>query len=50
VELQINQRIVSAALGGSHSCLLTESGTVLSFGRNSLGRLGGELYGLNRKP
>lgn len=40
VDLQIPQRIVSAALGGTHTCLLDESGTVLSFGRNSLGRLG----------
>ena len=27
-------------LGGTHSCLLDESGRVYSFGRNSLGRLG----------
>lgn len=40
VELQISQRIVQAALGGTHTCLLDEAGTVLSFGRNSLGRLG----------
>lgn len=40
VELQISQRIVQAALGGTHTCLLDETGTVLSFGRNSLGRLG----------
>lgn len=33
-------RIVDAALGGTHSCLLDESGRVYSFGRNSLGRLG----------
>ena len=33
-------RIVDAALGGTHSCLLDESGNVYSFGRNSLGRLG----------
>ena len=33
-------RIIDAALGGTHSCLLDESGVVYSFGRNSLGRLG----------
>lgn len=40
VELQISQRIVQIALGGTHTCLLDDTGTVLSFGRNSLGRLG----------
>ena len=39
-ELRISQRIVQAALGGTHTCLLDESGTVLSFGRNNHGRLG----------
>ena len=33
-------RFIDAALGGTHSCLLDESGVVYSFGRNSLGRLG----------
>ena len=38
-------RIVEAALGGTHSCLLDESGRVYSFGRNSLGRLGRAVSG-----
>ena len=33
-------RVVDAALGGTHTCLLDEDGVVTSFGRNSLGRLG----------
>ena len=40
VELRMSQRIVQAALGGTHTLLLDESGTVLSFGRNNHGRLG----------
>ena len=41
VELShMSQRIVQAALGGTHTLLLDESGTVVSFGRNNHGRLG----------
>ena len=37
--------IVDIALGGTHTCVLDETGAVASFGRNNHGRLGRVAYG-----
>ena len=37
--------IVDVALGGTHTCVLDETGAVASFGRNNHGRLGRVAYG-----
>ncbi len=40
VELPLAARAAHVSLGGTHSCILTEEGVLLSCGRGSFGRLG----------
>jgi hypothetical protein len=40
VELPLAARATQVSCGGTHSCVLTEDGTLLSCGRQSFGRLG----------
>ena len=44
-ELKLPNRVIDAALGGTHTCLLDDTGAVLSFGRNNHGRLGRVVHG-----
>jgi alpha-tubulin suppressor-like RCC1 family protein len=39
-ELPLAARAAAVSLGGTHSCVITEDGTLLSCGRQSFGRLG----------